>query len=236
MLLAALLAAAFFTAPRSWAKTPRASAKAPTAAPRAADTQRTLTDHDTADREEADSESADSEVADRQGGEHRVHMIVIDAGINPATADFIHESIGDANRDGAQALIIELDTPGGLLDSTKLIVKDLLGAPLPVVVYVAPSGAGAASAGVFVTMAANIAAMAPGTNIGAAHPVGGPGETIDGDMREKVENFTASLSKTIAQERGRNVEWAEKAVRQSVSITEQEAVQLHVVDLVAISR
>src|SRR5262249_49504931 len=136
----------------------------------------------------------------------------------------------------AQALIIELDTPGGLLDSTKSIVKALLGAPLPVIVYVAPSGAGATSAGVFVTMAANIAAMAPGTNIGAAHPVGGPGENIGGDMAEKVENFTASLSKTIAHERGRNVEWAEKAVRESVSVTEQEALQLHVIDIVAINR
>lgn len=162
-----------------------------------------------------------------------VDLIVVDAGINPATADFIHESLGAAQRDGARALIIQLDTPGGLLESTKLIVKDLLGAPLPVVVYVAPSGAGAASAGVFVTMAAHIAAMAPGTNIGAAHPVGGQGETIVGDMREKVENFAVSLSKTIAQERGRNVEWAEKAVRESVSVTDQEALKLHVVDLVS---
>jgi len=162
-----------------------------------------------------------------------VHLIVVDAGINPATADFIHESIARAERNGAKALVIELDTPGGLLESTKSIVKDLLGAPIPVIVYVAPSGAGAASAGVFITMAANIAAMAPGTNIGAAHPVGGQGENITGDMREKVENFAASLSKTIAQERGRNVEWAEKAVRESVSITEQEALQLHVVDFIA---
>ena len=95
-------------------------------------------------------------------------------------------------------MIVQLDTPGGLLESTKIIVKDLLGAPVPVIVYVAPSGAGATSAGVFVTMAANIAAMAPGTNIGAAHPVSGQGEDIGGDMREKVENFTASLSRTIA--------------------------------------
>jgi len=162
-----------------------------------------------------------------------VDLIVVDAGINPATADFIHESLGTAERNGAAALVIQLDTPGGLLDSTKLIVKDLLGAPLPVIVYIAPSGAGAASAGVFVTMAAHLAAMAPGTNIGAAHPVGGQGETIGGDMREKVENFAASLSKAIAQERGRNVEWAEKAVRESVSATEQEALKLHVVDLIA---
>ena len=168
--------------------------------------------------------------------DRRVDLIVVDAGINPATADFIHEALLTAARDGAQALIIELDTPGGLLDSTKSIVKALLGAPLPVIVYVAPSGAGATSAGVFVTMAANIAAMAPGRNIGAAHTVGGQGENIGGDMAEKVENFTASLSKTIAHERGRNVEWAEKAVRESVSVTEQEALQLHVIDIVAINR
>jgi membrane-bound serine protease (ClpP class) len=114
-----------------------------------------------------------------------------------------------------------------------MIVKDMLGAPVPVVVYVAPSGAGATSAGVFVTMAANLAAMAPGTNIGAAHPVTGQGQDIGGDMREKAENFAASLGRTIAQQRGRNVEWAEKSVRDSVSVTEQEAVKLKVVDFVA---
>jgi len=190
-------------------------------------------EHDVGDRDDADA--AEHESAERDGHGKQVELISIDAGINPATADFIHESILAAQRDGAQALIIELDTPGGLLDSTKSIVKDLLGAPLPVVVYIAPSGAGAASAGVFVTMAANLAAMAPGTHIGAAHPVGGQGENIEGDLREKVENFTVSLSKTIAQERGRNVEWAEKAVRESVSITEQEALKLRVVDIVATS-
>lgn len=164
-----------------------------------------------------------------------VYRITVDAGINPAIADFIHESIATAERADAQALVIELDTPGGLLDSTKSIVKDLLGSSVPVIVYVAPSGAGAASAGVFVTMAANIAAMAPGTNIGAAHPVTGQGGDIGGDMREKVENFAASLSKTIAQERGRNVEWAEKAVRESVSVTEEEALKLGVIDIVALN-
>ena len=168
--------------------------------------------------------------------EKTVDLIVVDAMINPGIADFIHESLAAAERDGARALIIQLDTPGGLLDSTKSIVKDLLGSAVPVIVYVAPIGAGAASAGVFVTMAANLAAMAPGTNIGAAHPVSGQGSDIGGDMREKVENFTASLSKTIAQERGRNVEWAEKAVRESVSIPEQEALKLHVIDIVAANR
>jgi len=120
-----------------------------------------------------------------------------------------------------------------LLNSTKTIVKDLLSAPLPIIVYVAPSGAGAGSAGVFITMAGHIAAMAPGTTIGAAHPVSGGGQNIEGDMREKIENFTASFSETIAQRRGRNVEWAEKAVRQSVSITEVEALQKKVIDVVA---
>ncbi|MCK6553234.1 nodulation protein NfeD [Candidatus Binatia bacterium] len=166
-------------------------------------------------------------------GAAQVYLIVVDAGINPATADFIRESIATAHQDDARALVIQLDTPGGLLDSARTIVKELLGAPVPVIVYVAPSGAGATSAGVFVTMAANIAAMAPGTNIGAAHPVTGQGGNVEGDIGTKVVNFAASLSKTIAGERGRNVEWAEKAVRESVSITAQEALELHVIDIVA---
>jgi membrane-bound serine protease (ClpP class) len=160
-------------------------------------------------------------------------LIVLDVTINPAVADFIHESITHSAQEGAAALIIQLDTPGGLLNSTKTIVKDILGAPLPVIVYVAPSGAGAGSAGVFITMSGHIAAMAPGTTIGAAHPVSGSGKDIEGDMREKIENFTASFSETIAQRRGRNVEWAKKAVRESVSITEVEALQKKVIDVVA---
>src|SRR5712691_6499165 len=163
-----------------------------------------------------------------------VNLIVVDATINPAVADFIHESINRSSQEGAQALIIQLDTPGGLLNSTKSIVKDILGAPVPVIVYVAPSGAGAGSAGVFITMAGHIAAMAPGTTIGAAHPVGGGGQDIGGDLGKKLENFTASFSEAIAQRRGRNVEWAEKAVRESVSITETEALQKKVIDLVAV--
>ncbi|TMA59708.1 MAG: nodulation protein NfeD, partial [Deltaproteobacteria bacterium] len=152
----------------------------------------------------------------------QVNLIVVDGTINPAVADFIHESITRSSQEGAPALIIQLDTPGGYLNSTKDIVKDILGAPLPVIVYVAPSGAGAGSAGVFITMAGHIAAMAPGTTIGAAHPVGGGGQDIGGDLGKKLENFTASFSEAIAQRRGRNVEWAEKAVRESVSITETE--------------
>jgi membrane-bound serine protease (ClpP class) len=159
--------------------------------------------------------------------------IVVDGSINPAVAAFIDESIARAVRDGAPALVVQLDTPGGLLQSARTIVKALLGAPLPVIVWVAPSGAGAGSAGVFVTMAAHVAAMAPGTSIGAAHPVGGQGEDIPGAMGEKVENFTASFSEAIAKQRGRNVEWAVKAVRESVSITADEAAKIHVVDLVA---
>lgn len=162
-----------------------------------------------------------------------VNLIVLETTINPAVADFIHESIWRSSQEGAAALIIQLDTPGGLLNSTRTIVKDILGAPLPVIVYVAPSGAGAGSAGVFITMAGHIAAMAPGTTIGAAHPVSGSGQDISGDMREKIENFTASFSEAIAQRRGRNVEWAEKAVRESVSITEVEALKTKVIDLVA---
>ncbi len=162
-----------------------------------------------------------------------VNLIVIDGSINPAADEFIRESIATSARDGAEALVIQLDTPGGLLTSTKRIVKQLLGAPLPVIVYVAPAGASATSAGVFVTMAAHVAAMAPGTTIGAAHPVGSGGGDVVGDMRKKIENFTASFGKSIAERRGRNVAWAEKAVRESVSVTEKEAVAKKVVDLVA---
>lgn len=162
-----------------------------------------------------------------------VAHIVVDAMINPAVADFIAESITRAREEEVAALVIELDTPGGLLTSARSIVKDLLAARVPVIVFVAPSGAGAGSAGVFVTMAAHVAAMAPGTTIGAAHPVGGGGEDIPGEMGKKVENFTASFSEAIAKQRGRNVEWAAKAVRDSVSVTADEAAKLKVVDLVA---
>ena len=159
--------------------------------------------------------------------------IVIDGTINPATASFVHDAITRAHARGAPALLIELDTPGGLLPSMQAIVKDLLNAPVPVIVYVAPSGAFAGSAGVFITLAAHVAAMAPGTTIGAAHPVSGSGEDIKGKMGEKIENFAASLNEAIAQRRGRNVEWAAKAVRKSVSVTADEAARLKVVDFVA---
>jgi membrane-bound serine protease (ClpP class) len=162
-----------------------------------------------------------------------VDLIVIDGSINPAVDDFIRESITRAKSNGARALIIQLDTPGGLLSSTRTIVKEMLGAQVPIMVHVAPSGAGAGSAGVFITMAAHIAAMAPATNIGAAHPVAGGGQEVKGVMGEKIENFTASFSETIAQKRGRNTEWAIEAVRRSVSITETDALKKKVIDIIA---
>ncbi|RMD81915.1 MAG: nodulation protein NfeD [Candidatus Dadabacteria bacterium] len=167
------------------------------------------------------------------GASRVVWRIRVDGPINPAVADFISTSIERASASGASMLVVELDTPGGLLNSTKTIVKDILGAPIPVAVYVAPAGAGATSAGVFITLAAHVAAMAPGTTIGAAHPVSGQGGDIKGDMRKKVENYAVSFVESIAGQRGRNVEWAEKAVRESVSVTAREAVELGVVDFLA---
>jgi membrane-bound serine protease (ClpP class) len=164
-----------------------------------------------------------------------VYTIEVDGIINPATAKFIVDSIDEATQQGAQCLIIQLDTPGGLMDSMRMIVKKELASTIPIIVYVAPSGARAASAGVFVTMAANIAVMAPSTHIGAAHPVtlgGGEGKESK-TMTEKIVNDTVSYIKTIAKNRGRNVDWAEKAVVKSVSITEEEAVKLNVVDFIS---
>ncbi|HUY27559.1 MAG TPA: nodulation protein NfeD [Candidatus Binataceae bacterium] len=172
--------------------------------------------------------------ADNQGvARNWVELITIDGSINPAVASFIEDSIDSASRRGASALVIELDTPGGLLTSAQHIVKSLLGAPVPVIVYVAPSGASAASAGAFITEAANIAAMAPGTTIGAAHPVEEGGSDIKGAMGQKIENFTASFARSIAQQRGRNQDWIEQAVRASAAIGEREALQKKVIDIVA---
>jgi membrane-bound serine protease (ClpP class) len=162
-----------------------------------------------------------------------INQIIIDGTINPAVAAFVGESIQRSYEGGARALVIKLDTPGGLLSSTREIVKSILGAPLPILVYVAPSGAGAASAGTFITLSAHVAAMAPGTNIGAAHPVGVGSKEVTGVMGEKLENFVASYGETIARQRGRNVEWAVKAVRESAAIGASEALRLNVVDLLA---
>jgi membrane-bound serine protease (ClpP class) len=161
-----------------------------------------------------------------------VDSIEMDGAIGPVTVRLLATAIERAQADGAQALIVQLNTPGGLERSMRSMVQSILGSPIPVIVYVSPTGARAASAGVFVTMAAHVAAMAPATNIGAAHPVA-VGGSMDKEMTKKVENDAAAFARTIATERGRNVEWAEKAVRSSVSATEREAVKLKVVDLVA---
>jgi membrane-bound serine protease (ClpP class) len=162
-----------------------------------------------------------------------VELLRIDGSINPAVAAYIEDGIARANSQHGAALVIELDTPGGLLSSAQRIVKDLLNAPLPTIVYVSPSGASAASAGTFIVEAAAIAAMAPGTTIGAAHPVGEGGSEIKGVIGKKIENFTASFAGSIARERGRNQQWVEQAVRQSAAISEDEALKRHVIDIVA---
>ncbi|MBZ0157463.1 MAG: nodulation protein NfeD [Alphaproteobacteria bacterium] len=167
-----------------------------------------------------------------QGTQGTVLAITVEGIINPVAAEYIGSSLKKASGPGTEALLIRLDTPGGLDTSMRNIVRDIIGSPVPVIVYVAPSGARAASAGVFITMAAHIAAMAPGTNIGAAHPVA-MGEKMDKVMSEKVTNDAVAYLKSIAEQRGRNSRWAEEAVRKSASITETEAVQNRVIDLIA---
>jgi len=192
---------------------------------------------------------------------NEIAVIEINGTINPATLDYIRAGLEEAETISAEALFILLDTPGGLLSSTKDIVKLILNSPIPVVVYVSPSGASATSAGVFITLSANIAAMAPGTSIGAAHPVSlSPGgkqpekkeqdpikdltgkkkneseseERTDQDiMSEKVENYASSFIESIAEHRGRNIEWAIDAVRESASITATDALEMKVVDLIS---
>src|SRR6266852_237690 len=163
-----------------------------------------------------------------------VSLIELDSAITPVTVRLLATAIERARSQRAVALIVQLDTPGGLERSMRSIVQQILNSDIPVVVYVAPTGARAASAGVFITIAAHVAAMAPATNIGAAHPVA-LGGGVDKESMKKIENDAAAFIRTVALERGRNAEWAEKAVRQSVSITEREAVQLKVVDLIAAS-
>ena len=161
-----------------------------------------------------------------------VISIKIDGAISPVVAEYIYDGIEKANREKATCLIIHLNTPGGLLQSTRVIVSSLLESEVPVIVYVSPAGAHAGSAGVFITMAAHIAAMAPGTNIGAAHPVSLQ-QAADSIMNEKGTNDAAAFIRTIAQKRNRNIQWAEDAVRQSVSITEKEALEKKVINLIA---
>ncbi|MEW6666780.1 MAG: nodulation protein NfeD [Thermodesulfobacteriota bacterium] len=164
---------------------------------------------------------------------NEVVIFEVEGPINPGTATFLTRGIEEAEKRDAALVVIRLDTPGGLASSMRTMVKAILNSPVPVVVYVSPQGAGAASAGVLVTVAAHVAAMAPGTNIGAAHPVGAGGKDIDKTMSEKVVNDMASYGRSIAQEKGRNGEWVERAVRESVSITAEEALEKKVIDLVA---
>ncbi|MEN8262091.1 MAG: nodulation protein NfeD [Nitrospirota bacterium] len=152
--------------------------------------------------------------------------------VNPVMSEFILKSIDTAEEENAEVLVIKLDTPGGLDTSMRSIVKKIISSNVPIVVYVSPSGARAASAGVFITMSAHIAAMAPGTNIGAAHPVGVGGE-MDKTMVEKAVNDASAYVRSLAEKRGRNAEWAEKSVRESVSITSDEALKLKVIDIVS---
>lgn len=163
-------------------------------------------------------------------------MGTVDAGI----ASYLSDCVQIAAERRYDALLIRLDTPGGALESTREIVREMLGAPVPVVVWVGPSGARAGSAGVFITLAGHVAAMAPGTNIGAAHPVMGPTgqdpETGGTHMAEKVVNDTVAFAQAIAKQRGRNVDWAASAVRESVSIDAERAVEERVVDFVAATR
>jgi membrane-bound serine protease (ClpP class) len=170
----------------------------------------------------------------------KVCLIKINGVIGPATASYISRSIGEAQSQNAQCLIIQLNTPGGLLDSTQVIVQQLLASPVPVVVYVAPIGATATSAGCFITLAASVAAMAPATTIGAAHPVmiggvipSGDSQKPDDTMKQKLENFAVSYIEAIAAKRNRNVEWAKSAVRESASIPADKALELKVIEIIA---
>ena len=162
----------------------------------------------------------------------KVISIDLNESINPSTAEYIQQGLEKAEKENAECLIINMNTPGGLLSSTRDIVTDIMQSKVPVIVYISPTGAHAGSAGTFITLAANIAAMAPGTNIGAAHPVTLQGKT-DAVMNEKVTNDASAFIRSIAEKRGRNIQWAEDAVRNSVSITDQEALQNNVINLVA---
>src|SRR3984893_18055133 len=174
------------------------------------------------------------------GAVEKVSLIKVDGAIGPATASYISRSIAEASAQNAQCLVIQLNTPGGLLDSTHKIVQSFLGSAVPAVVYVARTGATATSAGCFITVAASVAAMAPATTIGAAHPVtlgGNPTggeEKPDDTMKRKLENFSVSYIEAIAARRHRNVDWAKSAVKESASITAEKALELKVIDLIAV--
>jgi membrane-bound serine protease (ClpP class) len=159
--------------------------------------------------------------------------IKVDDTIQPISAEYVDRAIEHARQTNADAVLIELRTPGGLVDSTRAIIQKILASPVPVIVYVAPSGANAASAGFFILESADVAAMAPGTNTGAAHPVIMGGEKMDDVMKAKMENDSAAFMRSFVGPRGRNVQLAESAVRESKSWTDQEALQQHLIDVVA---
>ena len=165
--------------------------------------------------------------------EPHVLVITVDGVINPVKDRYIERAIQEAEAGEARLLVIRLDTPGGLLDSTRDIVERLLASPVPTAVYVSPAGARAGSAGTFITAAANFAVMAPGSNIGAATPVSGTGQDLGETLASKVENDAAALIRSIAQERGRNAELLEATVREAASYTAQEALDGNVVDFIA---
>ncbi len=160
-----------------------------------------------------------------------VEILTVDGTIVPVIADYIDRGISQAERNGVAVCIIELDTPGGLLDSTEKIVKRIMNADVPIVVYVSPKGAWAASAGTFITLSGHIAAMTPGTTIGAAHPVAGGGQEIPEEQMKKIVEFSAKWMRTIAEERGRNMEQAELAVTQSKSFTDVDALEHNLINL-----
>jgi membrane-bound serine protease (ClpP class) len=162
-----------------------------------------------------------------------VHILTADSDVNPVMRQYIGRGISEAERTDARAVVIRLDTPGGLTDTMEKIVQRIQSAKVPVIVYVAPSGAKAASAGTFITMSAHVAAMAPGTSIGAAHPVDASGGDIGGTLGTKVENNAAAYARSIAEKHGRNADWAESAVRNSVSASTSEAVTMNIVDFAA---
>ncbi|MGB9586722.1 MAG: NfeD family protein [Armatimonadota bacterium] len=180
--------------------------------------------------------AAPSEQVSQRSERPLVKRITINGPIEPAIALYVHRSIGIADREGAEALLVLIDTPGGLGDSMDSIVKDFLASRIPIVVYVYPHGAKAASAGAIITIAANVAAMAPATSIGAAHPVGLGGEQPDEVMSKKLENDAAASARKIAKERGRNVQVAEDFVRKSISLTEVEAKKQNIIDIIATSQ
>lgn len=162
-----------------------------------------------------------------------VHILTASAEVNPVLERYIDRGIDEAERTDAKAVVIKLDTPGGLSSSMEHIVQRIQSSKVPVVVYVAPSGAKAASAGTFITMSGHVAAMAPGTSIGAAHPINSNGGDIGGTLGVKIENNAAAYARSVAEQHNRNADWAERAVRQSVSASTSEAVDQHIVDFAA---